>query len=754
MNIDTIKFNKKDYELLKENFISYTLKSVTQPGTSEFYHSFYFKKNLVDFKRMFSKQEDFTKLLNFFSYKAFDLDDVEAFSLFWNEVYPLLDRFFLDIVREDPERFLRDKRLKIYAGRFLIFDYINKKYTQSRKKDSPNSEKLYILRIDKKPVNIINIVNRRNIYTGIDSINTVELLNDSFILNTFKSKKGKPSLFGKDILNSLIIAIKNNEKLESINKSTFLNKRTKKLETDLKFYFDAIDDVLSKKSYMKKRKTLDIKSITRRNFKSFISEYFYLSITDNYVPIYKYLSKRKIDPKLFRLDMNSEGYNNIKDIVQYLNCDTSYDEHVVKNGNYVRRIPSDKYLFHNIDSFMDRFKDKILLNNSLFYVNKYVNAKKYTYRTKQLLNSNNLLFNLLFTKDEFKSTIIKFIDNLKALNVNEKTIRGFLAKYLNPEVYFSKKNSYLILDEMIIHDISYVVFNNFNSLTSKLKEENFKHPLLLNSLVKIMSHINLDKRSLSKLDNVLSQLSLNSELLKNVEDKRIHQLNDFFEIIAKIKEKSFKNDLVNIKSNMDISKEAFSLSMRMDRYAQFIALLKNISSKRKYLDSFKETNKIKKEILFERDSYNISITHHNNPIGLIGANVNGVCISSYGEARLSQVDANFLNLSIYNESAGIMLWGLLCRAENEEGEVIYILNNLQGSINIHSIAPEDVLDDIYKLFRLLIKNEGLKNILFLDFGFNALRLNSKNVFKPNKFELVKNIRLDFNLKSGEFYSVV
>jgi hypothetical protein len=101
----------------------------------------------------------------------------------------------------------------------------------------------------------------------------------------------------------------------------------------------------------------------------------------------------------------------------------------------------------------------------------------------------------------------------------------------------------------------------------------------------------------------------------------------------------------------------------------------------------------------------------------------------------------------------VLLWGLFCRAETKQGEVYYILNNLQGSINNKKIIAKEVLDDLYEVFREFYRVNHLSNVFYAQHGFNALALKGikQNDIKIKDKEIYinENIRLDFHIGSDK-----
>jgi hypothetical protein len=95
-----------------------------------------------------------------------------------------------------------------------------------------------------------------------------------------------------------------------------------------------------------------------------------------------------------------------------------------------------------------------------------------------------------------------------------------------------------------------------------------------------------------------------------------------------------------------------------------------------------------------------------------------------------------------------MLWGLLCRASNGD-ETVYILNNLQGSIDSSKILKYDARTYIIKTLKDFVqKNNDIDAVLMQDQNFNtiSLREGQKNVFiKKKQYRLEKMTRLDLSI---------
>ncbi len=142
--------------------------------------------------------------------------------------------------------------------------------------------------------------------------------------------------------------------------------------------------------------------------------------------------------------------------------------------------------------------------------------------------------------------------------------------------------------------------------------------------------------------------------------------------------------------------------------------------------------------------YTLGVYEHNHPIGVLGAGVRGVCIRLNSAHRLEQLNASFMNLCIHDDEK-VMLWGLLCRAYNVD-EKVYILNNLQGSLNSRHLNPYTVRKEIIALLLEFKERNGLDAILIRSQSFNAIDIAdglSKADILAKRYVLEKSTRLDF-----------
>jgi len=751
------KGNEKDLENLFISFKTGYMDRVCNPDSGDFISSFYFSNRKLFFRKVFSKEEDLQNLLKFcntgIKLGTFRKDNFEDFDKFWQLAAVKLDRFILDIVHESPAAFIFDKRLSIYARRALVVDHIKFLIKEDRSQIGLLYHGSHLINIVKKNPNT-------NLFSGVKSFNIVELLSDSFIKEFYIDRGEIESLFGKDIINSIIKAIHDSStNIDEIDKRLFMSQKKEDISNKMDFYLEQTLDIAISGSFYRKRKALPIKSITKRNFSNFISIYLLDQVSnEEHVSLIDYINKKKVVFKDFRPSHNKDFFLKIHSIVKYINCDLSFN---LDPDYHISNSTKGFAFYSDSTSFLKSYFYRLKYLGENIDISKFINAKKYSFSTKKMFLDNTALLNFLIYKDSsldsvprFKKLFISTFDNLKELGVNEKTIRGFFSKFLSPQSYFYSKEGILSFNSFSTHNIIQVALRVFMQMVTNMVNHKFINKNFLNSLIRLISDFNLDETSLKKLHDIIMLTNSYHSKINELKDFRLKKISEYFLLLSSFKEAELKERTDKIYEHINVSPKAIQLSQSMNRFESYLTLLEGIYSRPEFYEAYREDNFIKEELLVEGEGYNVSITPHNSDIGLLGANVPGVCISPYGNDRLNQVSKEFLNLSVYSEDNGIMLWGLLCRATNPQGKSIYILNNLQGSVS-KRFDSEVILENIYELMNMLISDYNIENVLFLDNGFNSLRLSSKFFISPSKkkYSLNKKVRLDFSINNS-FYGLV
>lgn len=726
MDIQLKEINKRDFNKFKKNYIDSIIRSVSDKNYEGFIHSFYFSNKGFSFVRYIDI--DNINLIKKFFNVNFVLNEKNIVSIWNNDFGFKLDKLLLKIVLNNPKEFIFDKRLSIYAKRILMIDYL---------KDNLSSYRF--LSIDNKNVNIVHLNNshKKAFYSNLEELNFQFPLNDKFlkkcsagIFNAQPNQTNKQLIFGKDIINSILKVIKEGSFTYEdllINEAPLIDIFLNKKSNENDFYKQEIIDIFNKKLYLRQRKTkLSYTSITKKNFKSIFISYIHYYLTKSKKSFIDYLIN----------DLKIKGYfsnENLKLIEAGLNiCNLSY----LKNNFRHLELEYPE----TADLAMDNF---LILTNKKKDFSKFINPKKYSFKTKQILLQTNIYYFISLNEAEnHLKYVISYIDSLKEINISEKHIRGFLSKFLNTNNFIDIDNEFLNT-----HKLNFV-FGHFlkiliNTLHS-MKNKNIFHKFF-NLLINIQAH-----------DEVLSNAIKALDFLKTFENKLIDynfkNIKTFLSDIELIKNIHTKEELQKLSKDFNFNEDFFDYVKSMNVFIPVIKEFKNIKSSPNYFKDYLENNYLEEDLILNKNNFNIGIFKHNSNIGILGSNVKGVCISSYGEDRLSQINKNFLNLCIYNKSQGVFLWGLLCRAEDKETkEVFYILNNLQGSNNRNNVSSEEVRDSIFEIFNMIKTKLNIKEVLFKNQYFNSISLiSSKKMILKDSVNLCKQVRLDFNIKEN-FY---
>lgn len=717
MSIDFKNITQKEFLIFKKNFIDSIIRSVTDPSYENFKHSFFFKNQTFNILKYLGS-ENHIYLKNFFELN-YDLNKNNVQKVFKEELAFKLDYILIKIVIDFPEEFILDKKLSIYSKRILTLNDIELK-----------KDKYKFLVSNKKNINIVSGLHERN---GIYS-NTVEIhyeypLNDS---NLKKSNKmtyrdnltnKNNNLFGSDIINSIINIIKKGELTYNnlLNNNSFIiDKLIDKKEIKNNFYKKEILEVFNKKLFIRNRKSSNVKykSITKKNFRYILIDYINKFFKENY-HFSRYLLENKI-----KFDFDKELYSLIESGLAI------YTLAYINGYQRIEGLIYPKDLNEAMNNYF------LIHKNIKKDFSKMINPKKYSFKTKEMLLKTNIYYYLSKNQaSDYIELIVFIIDKLKEINISEKYIRAFFGKFLNINNYFQNNN-------LNKHELYFVFSNLLINIESYLKKERTDNDLFKH-FFKMILNLQIHDESIEKTIEALNHLSTFYNKLK---DYKFTSLKVFLADIELLKNKELEENLLVLKDQFNFDQSFLNYVKHMNRYQTVIKEFTNI--KKSVYSDYKEDNYLSEDIILEKNNFKIGIFKHNSNIGILGSNVKGVCISSFGNERLSQINKYFLNLCIYNESNGVFLWGLLCRAEDKEtGEVMYILNNLQGSNNKHNVCNQEILESIYEVMNLLKVELKIDYILFKEQGFNSLKLKTNNLtYSSQTMELCKRVRLDFNIR--------
>jgi len=180
----------------------------------------------------------------------------------------------------------------------------------------------------------------------------------------------------------------------------------------------------------------------------------------------------------------------------------------------------------------------------------------------------------------------------------------------------------------------------------------------------------------------------------------------------------------------------------------YIDLCHKLTDKKRY--PLFHTKPVITEVLHKHNCFSVGVLAHNSPIALMGAGLGSVCIDLNSQHHHEQLNPSFVNLCIYDNKE-LLLWGLLCRAYNQEkNEVIYILNNFQGSINKRHIDVQQVRGAVKIALKEFIYTNKIDAIFMKDQYFNAINLcDELPVIQTvrNNYFLERTARLDFEVNA-------
>lgn len=723
---------------------------------------------------IFSSETDRKKLYDFFDAPE-GIPFYDKKNGFWDEyARKKLNLIILNLIVEHSESFIRDIHLNKIAKYFVGIKKIEKLNQPSKEvtlnffKSTPD---IYTLITEDNHVSNFLLAHKFNNSNHIITPNFEYLLDSNYLKKTIlEGKQSKSQFYIKDILAILFKIIKNtNLKHNEIDIKNFFNSKTKEFESSTKKYLDTAKDIIENKTYYRKRKEIDYHRLNQKTFVHFFSYYaknhLIKSNQNYYKKFFETITKNNLRNNDFKPDFLKR--DKFQDLIinysLYARCIIPSSTAKIYKGDYALHYNNYETYRNNLKTYIKEHPEERISSHS-------ISPKKYTYKTKQMLNKRLIDIEAIsrsYIDREFNNInisnnkalfnfIIEIIDNMKTLEVSEKTIRGFIEKYINFENHINIKNNTIIYNRITVHDSIETTLFALSKLLKKLLN-NFSNPSLLNSFIHLLSNYNLDSQSSNKVYLYINSFNEHFEYLKDITPFK--SLKEFNIILSKIETKKNIEKIKKIKKIFNITPEDISweIASKMNVKSSQFLLLSNIMDNTGNLKLFNQ-KPLFEDIEIIENKFTTSILSHKNSIGLLGANARGVCIPSYGKKRLSQINPNFINLTVYNKDS-VMIWGLLCRAINDEGKIYYILNNLQGSIP-NNIDKHLVLKNIKYVLSKLIHDTNIENILYLDLGFNAISLDksySVNTDKK-KIKLNKKIRLDFSLTKdnyivGDFYCV-
>ena len=769
------------------------------------------------FARFFSSEKDRSLLYSFFEIpeksRFYFSDTAEDFSNSSKSVVAsrIIEKSLMKLVKElilyFPEHFLWDKNMSVYALTLYRMTHSIEKINKF-----PSFKKnLFALKEDGQIKGVFKLGYSENINSSQN--NTDFLFSKESLVMYRKENKGNlpAQYFIKDILSILMKEIRSGTtstykdiKVEGF----FENKRNEQKDKTI-FCLEEIKNIISTQGYLRKRKPKNYSRLNKENFKACFSLYVQKHMmsrapySNNY-DFFIFLKEQKIINTLFfpsQIKKSFPGQKNESLVGNIFKQYSLYVSHILPHKgrfDYLELSPAkdiqEKYLliYRDVEFLKNAVKKDLKYNKESEYAKidlRVLNPKRYAYKTKK--NIQDALTDMIIldkqvksdmrereidelNKNEYEGNILNYfillVDNMKKVGVNEKVIRPFLTKFFKLEKYitlkyFKHSGESLFIDSELLHDVFTTLLPTIKKFSLVyLKDNLFKDSDFINSFFKILITYNLDKESIVKINKEINNLIVYESEIKNRQrDGKLFSFKKLYEletVYTEIEEEKYKRTLGIIEKRLKISSKdkSFVVAEKMRSKIEYLELLSNIVKRKEAVDNFKK-ELIAKEISIKRERYSVEILAHNNPIGLLGANV-GVCISASGTHRISQINPNFSNL-IVTDNQKIILWGLLCRCVDSNKNIYYVLNNLQGSINDKRINSRSVLDDIYSVFDTFKKDSNINTILFRNNGFNALKLEGKHYSSDEiiskKITLLNKIRLDFiydenGVLADDFYS--
>ncbi len=343
---------------------------------------------------------------------------------------------------------------------------------------------------------------------------------------------------------------------------------------------------------------------------------------------------------------------------------------------------------------------------------------------------------------------------------------SYSTRYLRQYTVSTTREHYT-LDLNYLHDFYLVLHPPLLRFFSTLKQhtEKKKAKKIANIVLKSILTYNLSSSAnILELTKLLTALSIKLErghLLNKEVVSQVSNNSSITAILALCGDRELKiNDLTlyTIKNALNVDEKHLAMASKMLIKEPYIDLCLKLSEPKNH--PLFNTPPVIKEVLQEHDHFHVGVLAHNNPVALLGPGLSNVCIDLDSSYHHQQLNPSFANICIYNDDQ-LILWGLLCRTYNEDSdEVIYILNNFQGSINNRYIEAPKVRDAVLSVFQLFMQQNGVDAIFMKDQYFNATNLCQDLPTiqtKRNNYYLERGARLDFevnrqgSVQQDEFY---
>lgn len=656
--------------------------------------SFFIKKKTPNLLKYLSA--DITLLSNFLKTEYV----IDGFN---QAFFTKIDTLVLEIIESNPAAFIKDKKFGIYAKRFH--------FLQSVKYDPEflcfnNS----VIKISKK---------RFEFFTDAQTYEIENVFSDENIKKI--SIESKTYFFEKDILNSLIRYIRGGQgNIDDITTEDLLVNPDK-----TNSYVEILNEIVEKKLYLRKRKSKGYKTLNKISAKEIFCDY----LNDwHQMNFEDYCKDNKINVWSIR---NDDFYKYAEHAYAYVNLDKlthseTFINQLAKNSLGV------KYYYNSSEHLLEALALK-----KKFDISKKLNPKKYSFKTKKIINDHKGEIALLVDRNSsFYQLLLDMIDSFMQKSVSEKVIRPILLKLLSIQKIFTSKEivNYKGEKDLFYHipinKLEYWTHDLRNVLKKYIEIGQTNNVLMLRSYLTLCNSFNYDTpNEIHTLNTQLNLFITNSKSLSLLEDRVFKNFNEFNTLLSEIEELELQTELK--KAEGLYSKESLSISKNMKSFKTYLSLLNGLPK------SFKEIP-TSNEVSVSDDETIVEILNHQNPVGLLGAFVGGVCIDGAGNHRKDQLNPNFMNLIIRNDKR-VHLWGLLCEG-TFEGKKIYVLNNLQGSVNKE--VKNNVLELIKDALKQFKRENGAEHVFFKKLSFNALNLTGEDMGRI-RISLNKKIRLDF-----------
>ena len=412
-----------------------------------------------------------------------------------------------------------------------------------------------------------------------------------------------------------------------------------------------------------------------------------------------------------------------------------------------------------------------------------LNGKPITLKTKGLIMDISLSMKTLFAQHTLKDyapnipemrgtysvssgfDFLSCVLELKKMGVSEKVIRSYFFLFSVDGSFFMVEDGLLMRNELLYHAAFLVVLPELTKTIQSVQKSNnnVSRKMFVRLLRELSGRRNTTEEWVREYD-MLSSFSRALPYIKKEHLVGATTLSGFNEIFSLPEIKEIESILEERENTLGTPlAQGYKLAKRMNKLPEYREVINNISRSSNHLENFRAAPYFL-PLTIERSKYQVAILPHNDSISLLGPMVKGVCIEPSGEQRLSQLNKSFLNLCVSNDN-GLLLWGLLCRMTSANGDIIYVLNNLQGSIVGKAILVKEVAADIRRILIKLSSEKEVRDVYYINQGFNACALAGE---KDTPIEIAyllerqlkpeKKIEVDFTLPTpsspgSTFYSV-